>query len=42
MSILFFLLWIVLNGRLTLELVLFGIAISTLVSVSLIEGELDK
>ena len=33
MSILFFLFWIVLNGRLTLELVVLGIAIATLVSV---------
>ncbi len=33
MAILIFLLWMILNGRITLELVLFGIGISVLVSL---------
>ena len=33
MAVLFFLLWIIFNGRVTLEIVLFGIAISALLTL---------
>ena len=32
MPVLLFILWIILNGRITLEIILFGIAVSALVS----------
>ena len=37
MPILFFLLWIVLNGRITLEIVLFGIAVTALIYTFIIK-----
>ena len=37
MPILFFALWVILNGRITLEIVLFGIAVTALIYIFLIK-----